>query len=196
RISFYSDRSGKYEAWTINRDGSGLRQMTFANGVDVIYPFWSPDGARLAYNPRTESCSIIEVGKPWDEQTPRRVPAPPAARLDGFSAFSWSPDGRKLGGWINSPTENAGIILYTFETSNFERLTNFGSKPIWLHDNRRLLFNHAGKLFLVNSETKKVQEISLHSPHYLYEYGLTGDKRILYYTLATTEADIWLLNLE
>ncbi|MDQ3134717.1 MAG: hypothetical protein M3Q76_07925, partial [Acidobacteriota bacterium] len=145
---------------------------------------------------RTESCSIIEVGKPWGEQTPQRVPDPPTARPDVFWAYSWSLDGRKLGGWLSSSIENAGILIYTFETNAFERITDFGSKPIWLHDNRRLLFNHAGKLFLVNSETKKVQEISLHSPHYLYEYGLTGDKRILYYTLATTEADIWLLNLE
>ncbi|MGI8997834.1 MAG: protein kinase domain-containing protein [Pyrinomonadaceae bacterium] len=195
RIVFYTDRSGRYEAWTINRDGSGLRQMTFTTGETVIYTFWSPDGARLIYNQRDESCWIIEVGKPWSEQTPQRVPNPPG-HSDVFRAFSWSPDGRQLGGWINSPTENPGILIYTFETNNFERITDFGSRPIWLHDNRRLLFRDAGKLFLVNSETKKTQEISLRSPHPVIEYGLTGDDRTLYYTLAATEADIWLLKLE
>ncbi len=195
RLVFYSDRSGRYEAWTINRDGSGLRQMTFNTGATVIYTFWSPDGARLVYNLRDESCWTIEVGKPWGEQTPQRVPNPPG-HSDVFRAFSWSPDGRQLGGWINSPTEHPGILIYTFETNNFEWITDFGSRPIWLHDSRRLLFRDAGKLFLVNSESKKIQEISLDSPYPVIEYGLTGDDRTLYYTLATTEADIWLLNLE
>ena len=195
RIVFYSDRSGRYEAWTINRDGSGLQQMTFTTGLPVIYTFWSPDGSRLAYNLRDESCWIMEAGKPWAEQTPQRVPNPPDSK-DVFRAFSWSPDGSKLGGWINSPPEHKGILTYSFITNTFERITDFGSRPLWLHDNRRMLFRHEGKLFLVNSETKKIKEISLHSPNPVIEYGLTGDSRTLYYTLLSTEADIWLLNLE
>lgn len=196
RIVFYSDRSGSYEAWTINRDGSGLQQMTFTTGgPPVIYSFWSPEGTRLAYNLRDESCWIIEVAKPFREQTPQRVPDPPD-QADSFRAFSWSPDGRKLGGWINSPVEHTGILIYTFETNGFERITNFGSRPVWLHDSRRLLFRDAGKLFLVNSETKKVQQIALPSPLPVVEYGLTGDSRMLYYTLDSIEADIWLLKFE
>jgi eukaryotic-like serine/threonine-protein kinase len=195
RIVFYSDRSGSYEAWTINRDGSGLQQMTFTTGLPVIYSFWSPDGTRLAYNLRDESCWIIEVAKPFREQTPQRVPDPPD-QSDSFRAFSWSPDGRKLGGWINSPIEHTGILTYTFETNTFERITNFGSRPVWLHDSRRLLFRDAGKLFLVNSETKKVQQIALHSPVPVVEYGLTNDSRTLYYTLDSVEADVWVLNFE
>jgi Tol biopolymer transport system component len=195
RIVFYSDRSGGYEAWTINSDGSGLQQMTFTNGLTVIYSFWSPDGARFIYNLQEGSCWIIEAGKPWGEQTPQRVPDPPN-ETGTFRAFSWSPDGRKLAGWMNAPDEHDGILIYTFETNNFERITEFGLRPIWLRDSRRLLFRDAGKLFLVNSETKKVQEISLHSPNPVIEYGLTADNRTLYYTLLSTEADIWLVDLE
>ena len=195
RIVFYSDRSGRYEAWTINRDGSGLQQMTFTTGEPIIYSFWSPDGGRLAYNQRDESCWIIDVTKPWADQTPQRIPNPPN-QSDVFRAFSWSPDGRKLGGWINSPTENAGIYIFTFETNSFERITNFGVRPLWLHDGRRILFRDAGKLFLVDSETKKTQQISLNSPLPVVEYGLTNDNRTLYYTLAATEADIWMINFD
>jgi Tol biopolymer transport system component len=195
RIVFYSDRSGRYEAWTINADGSGLQQMTFTAGLSVIYTFWSPDGARLLYNLRDESCWIIEVGKPWSEQTPQRIPDPPN-QAGTFRAFSWSADGRKLAGWINSPDQHEGILVYTFETNSFERITDYGSRPIWLHDSRRLLFKDGGKLFLVNSETKKIQEISLHSPNPVIEYGLTRDDRTIYYTLLATEADVWMVNLE
>ncbi len=195
RIVFYSDRGGTYEAWTINRDGSGLKQMTFNNGLTVIYSFWSPDGSRLAYNLRDESCWIIDTAKPWTEQTPQRIPDPPD-NSGIFRAFSWSPDGRKLAGWINDPNEKVGILTYTFETNKFERITDFGSRPIWLHDSRRIVFRDAGKLFLVNSDTKKIQEIPLHSPNPVIEYGLNNDSRTLYYTLLSTEADVWMINLE
>ena len=195
RIVFYSDRSGSYQAWTINRDGSGLQQMTYVTGSPVIYTFWSPDGTHLAYNLRDESCWIMEVAKSWTEQKPQRVPDPPD-QSDAFRAFSWSPDGRKLAGWINSPVEHAGVLIYTFETNSFERITNFGSRPIWLNDSRRLIFRNSGKLFLVNSETKKIQEVDLNSPLPVVEYGLTDDNRTLYYTLDSTEADIWLINLD
>lgn len=53
-----------------------------------------------------------------------------------------------------------------------------------------LVFRDAGKLFLVNSETKKIQEISLHSPNPIIEYGLTADNRTLYYTLLSSWS-IW-----
>lgn len=196
RIVFYSDRSGKYEAWTISPDGSGLRQMTFTEGPSIAYPFWSPDGSRLVYNRDTESCSIIEVAKPWNEQTPRRIPDPPDRRLGVFWATSWSHDGRKLAGWASSACETPGIVIYNFETGGFERITDFGDNPIWLNDNRRLLFDYQHRLFLVNSETKKAHELLPPSSHRVDGYGLSADSRTLYYGLAIKEADVWLLDLD
>jgi Tol biopolymer transport system component len=195
-IAFYSDRSGRYEAWTINADGSGLRQVTFTAGPSVAYPFWSPDGARIAYNRYAESCSMIEVGKSWGEQTPRRLPNPADRRMGYFWATSWSPDGRKLAGWVNPESETSGVVIYDFETGGFEQITEFGTSPVWLSDNRRLLFDHLHKLYLVNSKTKKVQELLPPSPHRVSGYGLSPDGRTLYYGLAIKEADVWLINLD
>lgn len=59
-----------------------------------------------------------------------------------------------------------------------------------------MVIRNGGMLFLVDSETNKVQEISLHSPNPVVEYALTGDSRTLYYTLLSTESDVWLVNLE
>ena len=101
--------------------------MTFNSGPTVIYTFWSPDGSRLAYNLRDESCWIIEVGKPWGEQTPQRVPNPPD-QSDVFRAFSWSPDGRNLGGWINSRSS-----MKEFSSTPLRRTALSGS-PILVPD--------------------------------------------------------------
>jgi Tol biopolymer transport system component/serine/threonine protein kinase len=196
-ISFYSDRSGAYEAWTVRPDGSGLKQITFA-GEGLAYPFWSPDGARLAYNRKNESCSIIEMATAWNEQQPLRIPDPADKRLGAFWAISWSPDGRKLGGWSSPANESPGIVVYSFETGAFDRVAEFGSNPVWLKDNRRLLFTYQGKLYLVNTETRKTHEISLplQSGVRFDGYGLSTDNRMIYYGLTTKEADVWLLSLD
>jgi Tol biopolymer transport system component len=195
-IAFYSDRSGRYEAWTISPDGSSLKQITFTEGSSVAYPFWSPDGSRLGYNRQAESCSIVEVAKPWNEQTLFHVPVPPDLRLRWFWATSWSPDGRKLGGWSSADNETPGIVIYSFDTGSFERVSDFGSNPIWLNDNRRLLFDYQHRLYLVNSETKKTHELLPPSRHRVFGYGLSADSRTLYYGLAIKEADLWLLDLD
>jgi Tol biopolymer transport system component/predicted Ser/Thr protein kinase len=197
RISFYSDRSGKYEAWVINPDGGGRRQITFEGG-NVAYPFWSPDGARLAYNLNSESCVIIDAATPWGEQTPRHLGRPADQRLGIFWGFSWSPDGRRLAGWTGQQNDSPGIVIYNFGTGDFERVAEFGSYPIWLKDSRRLLFSHQERLYLVNVEARKVRELSLSLPpsSRLDGFGLSSDNRLLYYGLASKESDIWLLNIE
>jgi serine/threonine protein kinase len=50
RIAFVSDREDRrtLQIWTMNADGSDLRQITFGPG-DKGQPRWSPDGLRLLY---------------------------------------------------------------------------------------------------------------------------------------------------
>jgi Tol biopolymer transport system component len=196
RVVFYSNRSGRFEAWMIRSDGSDLRQLTFTEGSSIAYPSWSPDGTRIVYNRHAELPSIIEVEKPWNEQTPRRLSEPTGRGWQDFWANSWSPDGRKLAGWSTPDNKTPGIVVYDFETGGFEWVTDFGYSPVWLKDNRRLIFNHQQRIYLVNTETKKSHELLPRSPHRVSGYGLSPDNRMLYYGLAIREADVWLLDLE
>ncbi len=193
RIAFLSDRGGKWEIWTINSDGSGLQQLTYTSGI-VSHPVWSPDGTRLLYrNAGGGSPSIIEVGKPWQEQSPQRLP--PMSDSNDWAPRSWSPDGRRLAGG-RTPL-GAGIVVYSFESQQYEKLTNFGLFPVWLSDGRRLLFPHQGKLYLVDSQSKKVHEVLSVAPYVFSSGGaLSRDDRLIYFSVVTTEADIWLMNLE
>src|SRR5439155_3052568 len=115
RIAFYSDRSGRYEIWLISPDGSRLEQHTYTSGPNPIYPAWSPDGTRLAYNIEVSSPFILEVGKPWKEQSPQALP-PMSDPPGRFTAWSWSPDGQRLAGWRQRAegASTSKIVLYSF----------------------------------------------------------------------------------
>ncbi len=193
RIAFYSDRSGKWEIWTINADGSGLHQITYASGP-VINPVWSPDGTRLAYGNSGSNPFIIQVGKSWTEQSPQVLPSISGGSSD-WAPFSWSTDGRKLAGW-QKPPGGTGILVYSLESQQYEKLTDSGSTPVWLSDSRRLLFQNEGKLWMVDSQTKKVKELLSVDPHTLGNFALSRDNRMIYFNLNANEADIWLMSLE
>ena len=50
RVVFVSDRSGNYQIYTMNPDGSGLTNVSNYDGWD-FQPAWSPDGSKLALQP-------------------------------------------------------------------------------------------------------------------------------------------------
>ncbi len=49
RLAFSSNRTGRYEIWTIGADGQDPRQVTAGPGQKT-WPAWSPDGTRLLFN--------------------------------------------------------------------------------------------------------------------------------------------------
>jgi Tol biopolymer transport system component len=197
RIAFTSRRTGDYELWVINRDGSGLRQLTQSAGGH--YSPWSADGTRIAYSIHTpkNDCVVIHPDKAWTDQRFTYLAALGDASLS-FEGWSWSPDGKRLAGIKHLPNGvHSGIAIYDLESKTYDWLTDFGDWPIWLNDNRRLLFVSQGTLFLFDTQTRKYeqvlvvtdQDVDIGSP------ALSRDNRTLFYTYVAAEADIWLMNI-
>jgi Tol biopolymer transport system component len=197
RVAFDSRRAGRRETWVVNRDGSGIEQITITSDDESpIYPVWSPDGAFLVYlkgdRPTLSSVTSTRSSTP-------SLPMPPEEDAM-FVAWSWSRDGTRLAGWrrIKSTGRDAGILVYSFESESYESLTGFGRNPVWLSDGRRLLFSGdpAGELFLVDSETKKIKELTAEDPLTYHRAAISPDDRYIYVAIHTDEADIWLLTLD
>ncbi|MGH9967020.1 MAG: TPR end-of-group domain-containing protein [Pyrinomonadaceae bacterium] len=198
RIAFTSRRTGNYELWVINRDGSSLRQITQSNGGH--YSPWSPDGRAIAYSihsPRND-CVVIQPDKPWNEQEPSKLPALTDASLS-FEGWDWSPNGKKLAGIKHLPNGlHSGIGVFDQESGSYDWFTDFGDWPVWLNDDRRPLFVSQGKIYLFDTTTRKYQpvltvtdqDVDIGSP------GLSPDNRAIYFTFVSAEADIWLMSLE
>lgn len=197
RIAFFSNRGGNFEVWTIRPDGSGLEQVTHT-GSHVAWPVWSPDSRRLVYtifgrNPFLAPAASSRPGQP-SEALPE-----PEGSSQFFNAWSWSPDGQLLAGFLQSRDGAfSGIAVYSFKTRRYAQVTSFGLDPIWLSDSRRLLFNHHGRIYLTDIDSRRVREVLSIAPYEIARRGfaLSRDNRRIYFSLATTEADLWLLRLD
>ena len=187
RIAFDSDRSGNYDIWTINADGSGLQQITDDRDSAFRNATWSPDGTRMAYyeSGGLEASYVIDVGVPWEDQPPLVIPE--------FRAKDWSPDGRRLLGDSGNPES---IKVYSFETRAFETLTDFGTARTWLGSERYVLFDSRNTLFLLDTRTEAITELMPIGPEGRGHVTLAPDDRTIYFSLGTPEADIWLMTFE
>jgi serine/threonine protein kinase/Tol biopolymer transport system component len=194
RILFYSNRSGKYEAWTIRPDGSGLTAVTHLPAHNVYNPVWSPDGTHIGFTYGPQGTAILDLLHPTSE--PRVLP-----RVEGgqvLARATWSRDGRFLAGQLLRPDESPvpGIILWRLADNTYRRLTNSGNDPEFFRDGKRILFTEPEAIRLVTVATGEVKTLLPAPPHFWFVRGSVGPgDRTLCTVRTTDEGDIWLLSL-
>ena len=118
-------------------------------------------------------------------------------RYSEVMRLAYRPDGERLAGhrsgadWLRG-----GISIFSFRSRRFERLTEFGMFPVWLHDQRRLLFQSEGKIYLLDSLTGTTREFLSSPPNEAgAPFAISPDGRTLYFALSANEADVWLMSL-
>jgi serine/threonine protein kinase len=116
RILFASNRSGKYEAWTIRPDGSGLTQITQLERP-VLYPFWSPDGQQIGFHLFSHGTAFLDLLRP--RSRPRVLPPVEGGRI--FAGSAWSRDGGFLAGGVAARPDGevTGVALWSLEQNRF-----------------------------------------------------------------------------
>ena len=99
RIAFASSRSGGFEIWVCNADGSNQAQVTRLGAPVTGSPQWSPDGKTIAFDSdaegQTEIYTISADGGP-----PRRLTDHPGMDV----VPTWSRDGR----WLYFMSDRSG----------------------------------------------------------------------------------------
>lgn len=76
RIAFLSKRTGFYEVWTGNPDGTALIQHTTFEGALIGPPRWSPDGTTLVFDARPEGHADLFLVDA-ESAFPRRITGDP-----------------------------------------------------------------------------------------------------------------------
>ncbi len=180
----------------MNTDGNDLQRITSTETTpSTLVPLWSPDGKGLLFSSSKTFPSIFDPNKNFDKQTPIKLPKD-EGKLS-YMAMSWSSDGKKLAGYSSDMnSSNEYITIYDFDSRQYRDLTNFGGFPVWLADNRRLIFSSEEKLFLLDTQTKKLKELLSVKPHKIDSLTISKDNRSIYYSLKKKESDIWLANTQ
>jgi len=91
RIVFQSTRTGSYEIWRCDADGSNLVQLTHFQGPLTGTPRWSPDGSQIVFDSRPAGHSHIFVINAEGGQ-PRQVTT--GGTENGIA--DWSVDGKSI----------------------------------------------------------------------------------------------------
>ncbi len=197
-VAFFSERGGQFQIWKIRgADGSDLQQMTDSGSI----PAWSPDSKRLAtaraFPSEDRIPMVFDANRRASEQSPERLPARSDA-LREFIPISWSPDGDRLAGQFGfSDRGGSGIVVYSFASRAYERLTDFGEWPTWFDDSRRILFVNKGREFWVlDTRTKQARKIYSTTRDVLGPPRMTRDGRNIFFSRRVTEGDICLLTFE
>jgi len=114
RIAFHSDRSGRYEIWTIAPDGSGLAQLTHTKGDTVIEPHWSPDGKMIAVA-TGKIGQLIRLDANGAVATTEDIPAP--APGQSFYPIEWAARGGRLLGVGVRADDNSTTEIFVYDPS-------------------------------------------------------------------------------
>jgi Tol biopolymer transport system component len=155
KIAFERDRSGcgcvesagPSEIFTMNADGSDVRQITFDEFPGAGDPAWSPDGTRIAVQrfdipAGRDGIYIMNADGSHPVQVTQND-----ARLGENEEPQWSPDGTKLVFQIVSDTKGSAIFTVNIDGTNERRLTSYGldaEHADWSPDGSLIVFASYG----------------------------------------------------
>jgi serine/threonine protein kinase/Tol biopolymer transport system component len=194
RLLFYSDRGHSYGLWTIGADGLGLQALPHS-GTELTNPIPSPDGNQIVASLGARGAALLDASPGGSL---RNLPPIESGR-EIFAAHAWSPDGKFLAGTLErgegSPLP--GIVVYSFEKNAYERLTDAGTQPIWLHDGKTVLYLRDGKIYRVGLGDRTPRLVQAPPPNSSFKsIAIAPDDRSLYAVRPTDEGDIWMLTLK
>lgn len=153
KIVFTSNRTGDYELYTVNADGSNLRQLTFIPGDDRN-PEWSPDYSQVAFTHFITNEDGEVARRLWvvnaDGSNARQV----SDLEHRGAAIRWSPDGTQLflQAYID---EIPNLYIVDVESGEFIQVSEDGGETFfnrdWSPDGTQVIYHsNATGSFVIN----------------------------------------------
>jgi len=207
--AFYSNRSGRYEIWTVRRDGSDLRQRTglsqrVGSSISrlVYFPIWSPDGGSMIASFDKELARFPVRDQPVTESEVEKIPVD-LGNAEAVAATSWSPDGRRIAGAFIGKNGQLldGLLLIDLETgkSRFVQVDlpvppggSVYPTVSWLPDSRRGVVRWGPEVLLVDTESGSLTTLAKGFNRDGGTARLSADGKWVYMLEAREEGDLWL----
>ena len=143
KIAFSSRRSGNFDVYVMNADGTGTKRLTSARGQET-HPTWSSSGRTIAFE-RDSDIYVMNA----DGSNARRISD---SQVDE-SEPAWSPDGAWIAYVRRAPgTSVAELWIMRPDGSDRKRVVTHGDRslnPAWSPGGARLAFvsNARGPLY-------------------------------------------------
>jgi len=207
--AFYSNRSGRYEIWTVRRDGSDLRQRTsLAQNVGdaisrlVYFPIWAPDGRSMITSFNTKLTRFPVRDEPVTEAGVNAIPVN-LGDAESVAATSWSPDGHRIAGsFIGKNGQLLDGLLFVDLQSGMSRFVKV-DLPVppggsvyptvsWLPDSRRGVVRWGPEVLLVDAESGELTALARGFNGDGGTARLSADGKWIYMLEAREEGDLWL----
>jgi len=162
RIAFSSYRDGAVDIYTMQPDGSGVRNLTNDPQPD-FQPAWSPDGNLIAFVSLHVGSSQFDQVYLMNPRGGDRVRLTDLGRGNAQEP-AWSPDGGRIAFHVSF----GGAIddeIYTMNSdgSDLVRITNndrADSNPAWSPDGQRLAFVRNGEIKMMDPDGGAVRAVT------------------------------------
>src|SRR5947209_7266225 len=194
KIAFASNRSGNFEIYVMNSDGTNQINLT-KNPAGDGEPSFSPDGSKIAFDSsRNRNNEIYVMNADGTNQT--RLTSNPAG--DGLPAFS--PDSSKIA-FVSNREGNAEIYVMNADGSNQVRLTNnrtFASYPSFSPDGSKIVFNSSPdgsdyEIYVMNADGSNQINLS-NNPAFESDPTFSGDGKIAFVSDRDGNSEIYVMS--
>ena len=143
QLAFLSNRSGAWELWTINANGTGATQLTSTGGTKAN-PAWSPVGNKIAFVHNSDICVYDFTTNTTQNLT----------QGNGNNIMPcWSPSGNQIV-FASDRSGNWDIWVMNANGANPTQLTNniqVELRPVWSPNGQKIAFERGSDVWVMDA---------------------------------------------
>lgn len=201
-ITFCSNRSGSFQIWAMNADGSNAHMVT--NGNRFIFPDYSPDASRIVFSGTAAATDVNQNvylinadGTGLNQLT--------VAGNNQYATFS--PDGKRIA-FISDRTGVEQVWVMNADGSNQTQISHSGvtedQVPDWSPDGKKIAFAQGsiaggggGRIWVMNADgSNPVQLTSGPGDDFGTAWSPDGQRIAFVRNFANGDRSVWTMNAD
>jgi TolB protein len=199
-IFFSSNKSGKWEIWSISHEGKALSQLTHMQ-EEMHYPSWSADHKSFVCATNEKNIWVISPGK--SQEKIMNIPS-------NCNQPVWSPSGDRIAiacYTFDNRREDSDIWIYDVFKGKADKLAsldNIQSYPAWSPDGKQLVFTSGYRvsssqimeeLWIIKSDGSDPRPIVKEGGYVIQPAWSPDGKQTAFASNKAGNMDIWVVEL-